>query len=233
MYYIGNFSWEEEQGVFRQANISIFLTNLRAYDEGDVIGEWVRLPCSAEDMQQVFERNYITNESGWFISDYELKDSLSNMKSGISMYTDVDEINYVAAVLDELPDDDYKKFECIVSSGIKSFSSVIDYVTLARNLDCYDVLPAKDEEEIGRCLMKDKRLPDINGIPLSEYIDYKAIGRQFMVSAHGAIGFCICNQLFPDEKVEVPAEYRIMPTAREAGNEITASEEKEDYEFER
>lgn len=235
--YIRDLSPEEELKLTRNADISIFLTNLSAYNEGNLIGEWVKLPCSAEDVQRVFERNHITNESGWFISDYDLNAGLLNMKEEIGMYANLDELNYTAAVINELSDDDYKKFECIVSSGIESFSSVLDYVTLAQNLDCFDMIPAQDDDELGIYLMADIPLPDVNDVSLSAYIDYEAIGRDFIMNAancgYGTIGFCLCNQSLPDEKVEVPAEYRIISTAREAGNEITASEEKEDYEFER
>ena len=36
--------------------ISVFLTNLKAYTEGNFVGEWVQLPCSREEMRGVFER---------------------------------------------------------------------------------------------------------------------------------------------------------------------------------
>ena len=55
-----------------------FVTNLGKYNEGMLIGEWVKLPTTEEEMQKVFERIGIgkQDEFGqpyeeWFITDYE------------------------------------------------------------------------------------------------------------------------------------------------------------------
>lgn len=36
--------------------MKIFLTNLGKYNEGELIGEWVELPASQEELKKVFER---------------------------------------------------------------------------------------------------------------------------------------------------------------------------------
>ena len=55
-----------------------FVTNLGKYNEGMLVGEWVKLPTTEEEMQKVFERIEIgkQDEFGqpyeeWFITDYE------------------------------------------------------------------------------------------------------------------------------------------------------------------
>ena len=35
--------------------MKIFLTNLGKYNEGELIGEWVELPVSQEELQEVFK----------------------------------------------------------------------------------------------------------------------------------------------------------------------------------
>lgn len=59
-------------------NFEAFVTNLGKYNEGELVGEWVKFPISAEEMQKVFERIGIgsKDEFGqpyeeWFITDYE------------------------------------------------------------------------------------------------------------------------------------------------------------------
>jgi hypothetical protein len=42
--------------------MKIFLTNLGKYNEGELIGEWVELPVSQEELQKVFERIGINEE---------------------------------------------------------------------------------------------------------------------------------------------------------------------------
>jgi len=55
-----------------------FVTNLGKYNEGMLVGEWVKFPTTEEEMQKVFERIGIgkQDEFGqpyeeWFITDYE------------------------------------------------------------------------------------------------------------------------------------------------------------------
>ena len=37
-------------------NFEAFVTNLGKYNEGMLVGEWVKLPTTEEEMQKVFER---------------------------------------------------------------------------------------------------------------------------------------------------------------------------------
>lgn len=55
-----------------------FITNLRKYNEGELMGEWVKFPTTVEELKEVFERIGIgsKDEFGqpyeeWFITDYE------------------------------------------------------------------------------------------------------------------------------------------------------------------
>lgn len=54
-----------------------YITNLGKYNEGELVGEWVKFPTTPEELQNVFERIGIgsKDEFGctyeeWFISDY-------------------------------------------------------------------------------------------------------------------------------------------------------------------
>ena len=38
-------------------NFAAFVTNLGKYNEGELVGEWVKFPISAEEMQKVFEKS--------------------------------------------------------------------------------------------------------------------------------------------------------------------------------
>ncbi len=37
-------------------NFEAFVTNLGKYNEGMLVGEWVKLPTTEEEMQKIFER---------------------------------------------------------------------------------------------------------------------------------------------------------------------------------
>lgn len=55
-----------------------FITNLGKYNEGSLVGEWVKFPTTYEEMQKVFERIGIGQKDDfgqpyeeWFITDYD------------------------------------------------------------------------------------------------------------------------------------------------------------------
>ena len=56
-----------------------YITNLGKYNEGELVGEWVKFPTMSEDLQKVFERIGIGSKDDfgnpyeeWFISDYDV-----------------------------------------------------------------------------------------------------------------------------------------------------------------
>lgn len=52
--------------------IAIYLTNLGRYNEGVLMGEWVKLPIPKDKLQEVLDRIGINEQyEEYFISDYE------------------------------------------------------------------------------------------------------------------------------------------------------------------
>ena len=67
--------------------IKIFLTNLGRYNEGILMGEFVKLPVPADKLDEVLERIGINGEyEEYFITDYEA--SFANLN--LSEYTSID-----------------------------------------------------------------------------------------------------------------------------------------------
>ena len=105
-----------------------FVTNLGKYNEGMLIGEWVKLPTTEEEMQKVFERIGIgkQDEFGqpyeeWFITDYECP--IYGVQKMLGEYESLDKLNYLAALIDELSLSDQEKLVAVTSSQIGSKSS--------------------------------------------------------------------------------------------------------------
>ena len=55
-----------------------FITNLGKYNEGELVGEWVKFPTTAEELKEVFKRIGIGQKDDfgqpyeeWFITDYD------------------------------------------------------------------------------------------------------------------------------------------------------------------
>ena len=67
--------------------LKIFISNLKEYNEGQIIGEWVDLPC--EGLEEVLDKISNNGNDELFISDYET--DISGLK--VSEYDNILELN--------------------------------------------------------------------------------------------------------------------------------------------
>ena len=88
-----------------------FITNLGKYNEGKLIGEWLKFPTTPEELQNVFERigigskdEYGNSYEEWFISDYDCY--VDGLASKLGEYENLEELNYLASELEELVNND-------------------------------------------------------------------------------------------------------------------------------
>lgn len=99
-----------------------FITNLGKYNEGELVGEWVKFPTTAEEMQEVFKRIGIGEKDDfgyeyeeWFITDYDCY--VDGLYDKLDEYSNIDELNCLASKLDDMMQYDYDKFCAAVSMG--------------------------------------------------------------------------------------------------------------------
>ena len=208
-----------------------FVTNLGKYNEGELVGEWVKFPTTPEEMQAVFKRIGIgeTDDFGcvyeeWFITDYDCY--VDGLYDKLSEYSNLDELNYLASKLDDMMQYDYDKFCAAVYMGDHT-SSIQDLINLTENLDCYDVYPdIEDDEDLGRYYLEEV---DASLVPehLRNYIDYEAYGRDIRFSDGGEytdFGYVRDTgssfvEFYNGDRDHIPEEYRIMSFETELSDE--------------
>ena len=208
-----------------------FVTNLGKYNEGELVGEWVKFPTTPEEMQAVFQRIGIgeTDDFGcvyeeWFITDYDCY--VDGLYDKLSEYSNLDELNYLASKLDDMMQYDYDKFCAAVYMGDHT-SSIQDLINLTENLDCYDVYPdIEDDEDLGRYYLEEV---DASLVPehLRNYIDYEAYGRDIRFSDGGEytdFGYVRDTgsnfvEFYNGDRDDIPEEYRIMNFETELSDE--------------
>ena len=91
-----------------------FITNLGKYNEGALVGEWVKFPTTAEELKKVFERigigakdDFGQTYEEWFITDYDCYvDGLYDL---LGEYANLDELNYLASKLDDMSQDEHER----------------------------------------------------------------------------------------------------------------------------
>ena len=164
--------------------IEAFVTNLGRYNEGYLDGEFLKLPATTEEVQALFQRIHVNGVQyeEIFITDYET--DVSGLYDCLSEYADLDELNYLAALLDDLDGGDREKFEAALSYG-EYTGSLKDLINLAQNLDCYEYYPGIcDEDDLGRYMIDEMGAMEVPEY-LENYIDYEAYGRDVSLEDGG------------------------------------------------
>ena len=199
-----------------------FITNLGKYNEGELVGEWVKFPTTAEEMKEVFKRIGIGQRDDfgqpyeeWFITDYDCY--VDGLYSKLGEYENLDELNYLASKLDEMSNSEYAQFQAGMEMG-DHCGSLQEIINLTENLDCYEVYPhIADYDDLGRYYIDEL---EVMQIPehLQNYIDYEAYGRDVAMDENGSFtdqgyvrdtGDRFC-EYYDGERGSIPDEYRVM-----------------------
>ena len=199
-----------------------FITNLGKYNEGELVGEWVKFPTTAEEMKEVFKRIGIGQRDDfgqpceeWFITDYDCY--VDGLYDKLGEYENLDELNYLASKLDEMSDSEYAQFQAGMEMG-DHCGSLQEIINLTENLDCYEVYPhIHDYDDLGRYYIEEL---EVMQVPehLQNYIDYEAYGRDVAMDENGSFtdqgyvrdtGDRFC-EYYDGERGSIPDEYRVM-----------------------
>ena len=199
-----------------------FITNLGKYNEGELVGEWVKFPTTAEEMKEVFKRIGIGQRDDfgqpyeeWFITDYDCY--VDGLYSKLGEYENLDELNYLASKLNEMSESEYAQFQAGMEMG-DHCGSLQEIINLTENLDCYEIYPhIEDYDDLGRYYIDEL---EVMQIPehLQNYIDYEAYGRDVAMDENGSFtdqgyvrdtGDRFC-EYYDGERGSIPDEYRVM-----------------------
>ena len=199
-----------------------FITNLGKYNEGELVGEWVKFPTTAEELKEVFKRIGIGQRDDfgqpyeeWFITDYDCY--VDGLYSKLGEYENLDELNYLASKLDEMSESEYAQFQAGMEMG-DHCGSLQEIINLTENLDCYEVYPhIHDYDDLGRYYIEEL---EVMQVPehLQNYIDYEAYGRDVAMDENGSFtdqgyvrdtGDRFC-EYYDGERGSIPDEYRVM-----------------------
>lgn len=149
--------------------MNIYLTNLGKYNEGKLVGEWVQLPISDEELQEVFKRIGINEKyEEYFITDYECD------FYEIGEYESINTLNEMAKKLDNLDEEQEQVVKVLMSECGYDLDDAIekaesgDYRIYADCNDMTDVAYAVVEE-----------CDYLRNVPetVARYFDYEAFGR--------------------------------------------------------
>lgn len=156
--------------------MKIYLTNLGKYNEGELVGEWVELPSSQEELEKVFERIGINEEyEEYFITDYECD------LYEVGEYENIDKLNDIAERIKELDEEGSKVVKALIQKLDYTLDEAIDKVNSGDYMiynDCENMTDVAYQvvEECGYL----ENVPD----NVARYFDYESFGRELGIGGN-------------------------------------------------
>ena len=186
--------------------IKLYLANLGKYNEGILKGEWVELPLSETELEEVMvnigvahydnEGNFVpyvieTDENGYeyVYEEYAIHDYETDLNISISEYSSLDNLNAIAENVEKyeldyvnvLLDDGAIGMKDLIEGDIEEIMQSHTFIELEPNMN--------EEQEVGYAYVD-----EIYGGPeylskeiLERYFDYEAFGRDILLSGEGFV----------------------------------------------
>lgn len=154
--------------------LNIYLTNLGKYNEGFLVGEWLKLPCEEEEIEACLKRIGIgsKDEFGcpyeeYFITDYECDYGLK-----VGEYSSLSTLNEYAEQYEDLDDGQRLIVKAYLQGVSDNFQEALDHCDDAQIWYGVDSMTDLAERRCDAYGILDP-IPD----HLKCYFDYKRFGR--------------------------------------------------------
>ena len=210
----------EERSEKMSEQYSVLIDSRSRFETGVPGGAWLSLPTTVKQLHEAMRSVGITaeNPQDFFINGFANTEGcpfdvpLSVIQSG-----SMDELNYLAALLDMQRDEDKEKFAAAVTLGERA-GNLKDLINLAQNLDCYWIYPTvHSEEDYGYYLideLDELELPE----EAKKYFMYEEYGRDASINDGGRFteqGYIYNNkntfsEWYNGRDNDIPKEYRVM-----------------------
>ena len=153
-----------------------FISNPALYSAGHLVGETLHFPTNTEEVQSLLKRIGVDGVrcQEYFIISFD--SDILGLYDYLGEYENIDELNHLAHLLKELSPSERETLEAVMDSG-QHCGSVQDLINLTQNLDCYDLHPGVDNEEmLGRLYVEDMESLEVPD-NIKPYFDFEAYGR--------------------------------------------------------
>ena len=193
-----------------------FISNPALYSAGHLVGETLHFPTNTEEVQSLLKRIGVDGVrcQEYFIISFD--SDILGLYDYLGEYENIDELNHLAHLLKELSPSERETLEAVMDSG-QHCGSVQDLINLTQNLDCYDLHPGVDNEEmLGRLYVEDMESLEVPD-NIKPYFDFEAYGRDISINENGhfAPGGYVTKVSDDFREVyhgpqDIPAEHRVF-----------------------
>ena len=181
--------------------LNIYVANLGKYNEGFLVGEWLELPATQEQITEMYDRIKICHDEKVYcdccgnpyeevaIHDYET--DIAGIEIG--EWSSIDELNELAESLEELNENDREVIEALLEAGYDLEEA------MEKKDDCIVWTNCNDMSDVAYeyCQMSGmfENVPDF----VERYFDYDAFGRDMDLEGYSHYIFTDCGNC-----VEIP-----------------------------
>lgn len=190
------------------------IANLGKYNAGVLADTALSFPTTKEQVQAALREIGVDGlrYQEIIILDYSI--GIKGLARALGEYAHIDELNYLAQLLMELPEEQREKFAAAIGHG-EYADSLESIINLTYNLDRYEIYPVHTEEEYGRWLIEELgmiQLPE----EAKDYFDYESYGSDTAINEGGTFtsqGYMLAGPE-PFQKVydgqHVPEQYKVF-----------------------
>ena len=162
--------------------LKIYVTNLGKYNEGFLIGKWLELPATEEEIEKTLVEIGISDEpdeNGIYYEEYFITDYETDMNGlEISEYSNIDDLNELAETIDDLDEDEKEIVNAIMGEGYTLEDAIDKKDDIMIYYNCSNMTEVAEEyaEQVGL----------LDSIPenLQYYFDFEAYGRDMGFEGH-------------------------------------------------
>jgi len=157
--------------------LEVFITDLQAYNEGNLVGRWFTLPVSEEKLSQVISDVLREGEEAcdtedheeYFITDFEWQD---HVLFEVGEYSNLSQMNEQLQQLEDKTDHELKAIAFLLSESLAT--DIDDAIAKADDVRIYE---NQSMEDIAYDLIQDcYNIHELSPI-IANHIDYQGIGR--------------------------------------------------------
>ncbi len=193
-----------------------YIVNQKKYKQNEDVGEWISLPTTPEKLREVLQI-LGGDRDGWLVESVEFH--IFGISTPVAGCKDINELNYLAAKIDSLDEDELGAFQAIIETG-QHCDTMADLINLTGNLDCYEIQPEiSDYEDLGRWdLFQRSEFTRSMVEALEDYIDFESYGHDVACNESGKLAeYCY---VFPSgtgfyeeyhgDPASIPKEYVVF-----------------------
>lgn len=190
-----------------------YLSNLRVFTEGNEAGDWIRLPITQQDFQQVCRCIGLDDTAEYFFPAYDT--DMLGLHTVLPEFADISTLNYCAACISKLDEESFAKLEAAFLARGSSLTPS-EIISLIQNLDNYSLYPdINTEEELGHYCVEELNLLHIDE-ETGHFFQYEKYGEAFAINNAGDFttrGFLLRDHKAHDTEWDgvVPTQYQLKP----------------------